>query len=362
MNFLPDWAPGIHPLIIHFPIAIIAIALVADLLTLFFKAHQFKLSVLFLYVMGALGALVSFLSGRAAADSLNIPEGYYDVYPVISAHADMAFYVILFFGLYTLLRIILYIYDKDNNRYVFFASFVVGLFGYFLVFLTAEKGAELVYRYGMGTQIISQIDPENNIQADKNKEIQENNNASEWLTKKEAESVLKKQFTQVIGDINNIAVNDNSGTLSINIFNDGKYLLLGSNNFSDVVVESEFNIDSFQGRFSLIHHFSDSSTYDFCELNKKNIRLGRIENSKIHIFDDASITSESWSKLKAVGTQGHFRGYINNSLNVHGHADDLPPGKTGILISGKGLISIRNLQSASTSGNKTQSSEKHSEH
>ncbi|SVE05786.1 uncharacterized protein METZ01_LOCUS458640, partial [marine metagenome] len=35
MALLPSWAPNLHPLIVHFPIAVLTAAVVADLIDIF---------------------------------------------------------------------------------------------------------------------------------------------------------------------------------------------------------------------------------------------------------------------------------------------------------------------------------------
>ncbi|MCF6353182.1 MAG: hypothetical protein L3J06_09250, partial [Cyclobacteriaceae bacterium] len=72
MKLLPDWTPGIHPLIIHFPIALLSLAVGLTVLAIFYNPQWITKSTLGLYVLGTLGALASYISGKDAADSIGL--------------------------------------------------------------------------------------------------------------------------------------------------------------------------------------------------------------------------------------------------------------------------------------------------
>lgn len=83
---LPDWAPNLHPLVVHFPIALLFLAVGFDLVTWLLRRPMALVRVTaVLYALGALSALVAFLTGRAAADSLDLPTA---VIPAVTTHAD----------------------------------------------------------------------------------------------------------------------------------------------------------------------------------------------------------------------------------------------------------------------------------
>lgn len=349
MQFLPDWAPGIHPLVIHFPIALIAIAIAFDIYSLFRKSVHINISAVILYVAGTLGALAAFFSGRDAADMLKIPEGNYDIYPAISSHADLAYYTILFFSIYSILRVIVYKYFEGKNLLVSIVMLIVGIFGYYLVFQTADKGAELVYRYGAGTQLFTQKSNNAEKADDKIGFIEKKDGSWEWQANNDPEKTLLTNFRLLNGTPNNLEISNESGYIKISPANGNSYFFVYQSEGSDLVLNAKVDLSQFAGSFSLIHHVTDKLNYDFFDINGKEVRLGRQKDGKLTIFDQSSYNKSGWITLKAVAAKDHFRGYINDSLVVHGHGKELPPGYSGFLFSGTGDIFINNLKATFSS-------------
>ena len=72
-NLLPDWAPNIHPMLVHFPIAMLVIAVFLDFFYLIWKKDWLRNSVMTLFIFAVLASLVTYLSGRQAVDSVSVP-------------------------------------------------------------------------------------------------------------------------------------------------------------------------------------------------------------------------------------------------------------------------------------------------
>jgi len=74
MSFLPDWAPNLHALIVHFPIAILFVAVLIDILGLLLRRKPFwRRAAVLLYVLGGVAVFVTYLTGEQAADSVFLP-------------------------------------------------------------------------------------------------------------------------------------------------------------------------------------------------------------------------------------------------------------------------------------------------
>lgn len=63
-------APHFHALVIHFPIALIIVGFFSELIALFSKKEFFKQASFYLLLLGALGAIIAFISGSYAGDGM----------------------------------------------------------------------------------------------------------------------------------------------------------------------------------------------------------------------------------------------------------------------------------------------------
>ena len=148
MDLVPDWAPNAHPLIIHFPIALLSLAVLASLAEVFVKPEWLTKSRLWLYILGSLSAVVSVLTGRIAADTVSPP---FNAEMTLSQHSDSAQLVMWYFVGFTFLQLVLPKFLKTDSIWIRLAYFLVACFGLSLLISAGELGAKLVYKYGVGT-------------------------------------------------------------------------------------------------------------------------------------------------------------------------------------------------------------------
>lgn len=148
-NLLPDWAPNVHPMLVHFPIAIIILAVFLDFVYLIWKKDWLRNSVMALFPFAVLAGLVTYLSGKQAIDSVSVPM---NAELTASYHADWALYTLLYFSCYTAIRAFLFWKKIDGKRFIAILLFLAGLAGCALLAKTADLGGKLVYKYGVGTQ------------------------------------------------------------------------------------------------------------------------------------------------------------------------------------------------------------------
>lgn len=100
-----------------------------------------------MYLFGTLAAITAYITGRIAADSVNPP---FNAELTMSKHSDMALYTVLFFSIYTILRLILQKKIDPENKFLRLAALAVALAGIFLLIGTADLGGKLVFKYGVG--------------------------------------------------------------------------------------------------------------------------------------------------------------------------------------------------------------------
>src|SRR6185295_6364531 len=105
MKLIPDWAPNIHPLLVHFPIALLYAAAAVDLVGWAYRCNKpLRQAATLLYVLGTVGALTAYLTGREAAQTIWITGM---AQAVLKEHWDWAWRTVWFFGMVTVLRLVI---------------------------------------------------------------------------------------------------------------------------------------------------------------------------------------------------------------------------------------------------------------
>jgi uncharacterized membrane protein len=149
MNLLPDWAPNVHPLIVHFPIGLLLAAAGFDSASWALRCNRsLRFAATALYVAGTISLIAAYFTGRAAAETVWLPGM---AHAAIMVHWDMAFRAVLFFSAMTVLRLLLLWWQRPAPRPAALAAFALaGLVGAVLIVETADRGAQLVYKHGVG--------------------------------------------------------------------------------------------------------------------------------------------------------------------------------------------------------------------
>jgi uncharacterized membrane protein len=149
MNVVPEWAPNIHPLLVHFPIALLYAAVVVDLVGFACWCNKpLRQAATLLYALGAIGAIAAYLTGHAASQSIWLP-GMAE--PVLKEHWDWAWRTVWFFPIVTAGRLVLLRSTRREPAVALvIALALVGLVGMGLLLETGDRGGRLVYQHGVG--------------------------------------------------------------------------------------------------------------------------------------------------------------------------------------------------------------------
>lgn len=343
MPSLPDWAPNIHPLLVHFPIALLCTAVFFDLLGVIFKKQvRMREIASFLFAVGAVSAVFTYFSGKQASDIVTLPAL---ANPTLNEHSDLALWTMLYFGVYVIVRTFLILKKLHTKQMVSWILLLTGAAGLYLLFETGEHGAELVFKYGVGVQAMQSLEAEDLIANEEteaqNLEFSQNGSWS-WNPGPGAQKVLAEQFRWLTGTVENL----NAEVISDSIRGDflslkatGQPLLfVAGDSLESIQMDVLLNADDFFGSIMLLHHVQDASNYDFFSLQNKTARLGRVSAGKSEIFNEGATDASGWISLRVVGDGTHFRGYINEELVTHGHGDALPPGPVGLHLAGTGTL------------------------
>ena len=147
MALLPSWAPNFHPLVIHFPIALLMVAALVDFVGMpFGRPKWLAPAVTTLFALGSAGAIVACLTGQQALDTVLMPGM---AHPIVQAHRTWAIATTIYFSVLTLIRVGVAFRAPLTLRYRV-ALLIAALVGVAGLQQTAERGGRLVYEQGVG--------------------------------------------------------------------------------------------------------------------------------------------------------------------------------------------------------------------
>jgi len=132
-----------HPMIVHFPVALILAALLADVLALLLKKPQLHKTALFLLITGTMGAIAAYLTGDLAEENIQHSRAIHDL---VENHEQWAFFTMWACVASSLFRLLILYLDKFYGilksisiASLFLCVVLVSISGYF--------GGELVYTH-----------------------------------------------------------------------------------------------------------------------------------------------------------------------------------------------------------------------
>ena len=138
--------PNLHPLLVHFPIVLLLLALLAQGMVLFFKDNKtFKWISFFFIATGCLSAYIAMqngthISGDADEKAFAIFDTHF-LFARITLWSALIISVVRF--------IVIKWYPKRWMEFVLLGLFTITAI---TVSITAHHGAQLVYIYGVGPQ------------------------------------------------------------------------------------------------------------------------------------------------------------------------------------------------------------------
>ncbi|WP_291125232.1 DUF2231 domain-containing protein [Flavobacterium sp. UBA6031] len=141
-------ATHIHAMVIHFPIALLMVGFLSEVLALISKKDFFKNTAFFLLLLGALGAIAAYISGGYAGDG--IEDG--PLKQPIELHEAAATLTLWLSIVTALFRVVIYFfnYNRAWTKWLGILLFTA-LIG--SVVRTAYLGGQLVYAHGAGVEL-----------------------------------------------------------------------------------------------------------------------------------------------------------------------------------------------------------------
>ena len=148
MSLVPGWAPNLHPLIIHFPIALLIAAATIDLVdALFERPPWLGVGATSLYLVGAAATVVAYLTGREAGATVFVPGM---AHPIVEDHRAWALITVWYVGIVAVARLTALLAGFPRARAHRVLLLTAALIGVLFLQQTAERGARLVYQHGVG--------------------------------------------------------------------------------------------------------------------------------------------------------------------------------------------------------------------
>jgi uncharacterized membrane protein len=138
----------LHAIVIHFPIALLIIGFLTELVSLFLIKPFFKQMAFYLLLLGTFGTVVSYLSGDAAGEGM---EGG-SLGRAIELHEEAAT-IALWLTITTAVFYLLVFIFKYNRKWVRVVGVLLFACVVGAIVRTGYLGGQLVYKHGAGVEL-----------------------------------------------------------------------------------------------------------------------------------------------------------------------------------------------------------------
>lgn len=348
-SIVPEWAPNLHPLVVHFPISLLVAAALVDLAGLFWRTSRgLRLSAVLLYGAGALGALAAYITGTRAADTVEVPT---EAISTLNTHQDLALYTLIFFGVYAGIRVALFLMKRELAVTLHVLVVLVGIGGQVLVWQTGEHGGELVFEHGIGVGAVDRVSGEleelsRRLASAQAAPEELEGGGFRWTIGPGAEEALGEAFTFIEGapeELEASVEEDEGGYVLTLDVERGPILLVAGDDLASVDAEAEVDLSDFAGTVALVHNVQGPEAYHYLRLGNEAV-LGRLAGSEDEPMGSSDVQPSGWATLRATGDQGHFYGYVDGATIAHGHGDVPAAGPAGLRFEGNGTVRLRRLE------------------
>jgi uncharacterized membrane protein len=134
----------IHPMVVHFPIALLMVSVLFDMMATRWRHQSFQDAAFYTLLVGLVGAAVAVITGAIAeesAENRGIPES------VLEIHEGLGYATFIFFiGLLALRLLMRWKLIKDIPA----LYLTMGFIGVVILTVTGYVGGSLVYDFGAG--------------------------------------------------------------------------------------------------------------------------------------------------------------------------------------------------------------------
>jgi uncharacterized membrane protein len=138
----------LHPMIVHFPIALLMVGFLADAVGLFTKKDFFSKAGFYLLILGTLGVVAAYFTGNYAGEGVTEAGA---LKQALETHEEAATLTLWLMVGAALIRIAMVVLKKYTGifRWIAFAVFFIGVLS---IARTGYYGGELVYKHAAGVK------------------------------------------------------------------------------------------------------------------------------------------------------------------------------------------------------------------
>ncbi|GAB4300470.1 MAG: hypothetical protein Kow0098_27920 [Ignavibacteriaceae bacterium] len=148
MEFLGE----LHPKVVHFPVAVLILYPLIETAGILFKKDFLSKTAHLLLFLGVLTAIAAVLTGRQAFDNFN--SWTPDSELLMNDHEIFATISVWYFSALLVIRTFL-VLRKKFTGVISYALILLALAGGYFIYQTADYGGKLVFKFGVGTEIIN---------------------------------------------------------------------------------------------------------------------------------------------------------------------------------------------------------------
>lgn len=357
--------PNLHPALVHFPIALLPVAVVLDVLVLRLPSQREWLdrAATLLYGVAALGAGAAYLTGRQAAEAL--PSLALHIQVHVNEHSDSALAALWLLVFLAAFRTAVAYRDWRGRRKVLRVFLLVVATGaVILVYRTADLGGGLVFQHGIGVAESDDHGAPEVTEANRASEATETAtedeaSAASRLVEGEDGSLTWKPLPgdgQALGTFLLPApetddravtwVESVEGDAGFGLTVDGEALLLLPGVFGDVQVQADLILEGFEGEVGLAHHVLSGSQASLLTVSfpsNEFVLATRDRGRTRQLARAVREVPEGQARFQVTAAGRHYYGFLGDERVVHGHEPPPRKGGCGLFVRGKGVVRILSL-------------------
>jgi len=148
----------LHPMIVHFPIALLMVGFLSEIIGLTLKKEFFTKAAFYLLILGTLGVVAAYITGDIAGDGVSETG---QLKNALETHEHAAQFTLWLMVGAAIARIAL-VWLKKLDGILKYAAFVLFFAGVLSVARTGYYGGELVYKHAAGVQFNFGLDQNTN--------------------------------------------------------------------------------------------------------------------------------------------------------------------------------------------------------